>query len=587
MSYAALWKEHLRPQWPKALLLAAALLAGALLQLVAPQIVRRFIDDATAGAGLDRLIRLALLFLAAAVAKQGLGALSAYLSADVGWRATNSLRATLFGHALGLDMRFHKDRTPGALIERIDGDVTHLANFLSQFAAKVTVSLLLVVGILVLLWIEDWRVGAALTGYVVIVVLVLLERREAAVPATQVQREANGRVFGFIEERLTGIEDIRANGAGAHVMKRLGEIQRDWYRVSRRAWNLQVSVYAVMLALSSAGQVGVLALGIWLYFRGALTLGGVYLLFNYMAMLEDPLDEISQQMQDFQRAGAGARRARELLATKPAVADGSAAPLAERAHEVRFENVSFAYADQPVLKGVSFTLAAGETLGLLGRTGSGKTTLVRLLCRLYDPTEGRILLDGIDTRIMKLSHVQARVGLVTQDVQLFSGTIRDNLTFFDPAIPDERLLEAFRALGVLDWIQSLPEGLDTRLGANGAGLSAGEGQLLAFARLFLQDPGVVIMDEPSSRLDPATERRLTRATQKLLQGRTGIVIAHRLETVRKLDKIMVLSGGQIAEFGPQEALASDPGSLYHAMLALSSGGGLDEPLDASLERLGV
>src|SRR5690606_10813207 len=141
--------------------------------------------------------------------------------------------------------------------------------------------------------------------------------------------------------------------------------------------------------------------------------------------LEDPLDEISQQMQDFQRAGAGARRARELLAAKPAVVDGSEAPLTGRAHEVRFENVSFAYGEQPVLKNVSFTLAAGETLGLLGRTGSGKTTLVRLLCRLYDPARGRILLDGVDTRTLKLGHLQSRIGLVTQDVQLFSGSIRD------------------------------------------------------------------------------------------------------------------------------------------------------------------
>ncbi len=583
MSYAQLWKEYLRAQGAKVALLSFALFSSIALQLLSPQIVRRFIDDAAAGAEVSALARLAVLFLVAAVANQGLGALSAYLGADVGWRATNSLRVDLFRHALRLDMRFHKERSPGSLIERIDGDVTHLANFFSQFAVRVTGGMLLVGGILVLLWIEDWRVGLALTAYVIVVVYVLIKRREVAVPATEVQREANANVFGFIEERLSGIDDIRANGAGAHVMNRLVDVQRKWFDDSRKAWNLQVSVFTVMLAMTSIGHVGILALGVWLYLEGAVTLGAVYLFFNYMTMLEGPLDEISQQMQEFQHAGAGARRARELLAERPQIVDGSGGALAAGPHEIRFERVSFSYDEQPVLKNVDFRLRAGETLGLLGRTGSGKTTLVRLLFRLYDPTSGRILLDGADVRDLTIADLRKEVGLVTQDVQLFSGTIRDNLTFFDPEITDERLYDAFHALGVESWIKRLPQGLDTPLGAGGAGLSAGESQLLSFARLFLQNPGVVVMDEPSSRLDPATERLLTEATERLLENRTGIIIAHRLETVRRLDKIMVLSNGEIAEFGPQRTLAEDPSSLYHAMLAMS----VDSGLDDHLERLGV
>ena len=629
MSYVRIWKQYLEAQGAKVALLALALLGSIVLQLLSPQIVRRFIDGAAAGADLALLSRLAVYFLIAAVANQGLAALAAYLGADIGWRATNRLRADLFRHALGLDMQFHKERSPGTLIERIDGDVTHLSNFFSQFAVRVVGALLLVGGILVLLWLEDWRAGLALTLYVLAAVYVLVRRREVAVPATQVQREANATVFGFIEERLSGIEDIRANGAGAHVMRRLGEVHEKWFKVSRRAWNLQVSVFTAMVAFSSVGYVGILALGVWLYLKGAVTLGAVYLFFNYMTMLEDPLDAISQQMQEFQHAGAGARRAMELLAERPRIADGDgaggdrsaaqagsaggdraagqsrAAPgvpgaveagaqgavtagerlvvAAARAHAIEFDNVSFSYDDQPVLKNISFRLEPGQTLGLLGRTGSGKTTLVRLLVRLYDPTSGRILLDGIDTRKMKLAELRRAVGYVTQEVQLFSGSVRDNLTLFDRQIPDERLHEALEELGLDEWINKLPQGLDTVLGANGGGLSAGESQLLAFARLLLQDPGVVVMDEPTSRLDPATERFLTRATERLLRGRTGIVIAHRLETIRSLDSIMILANGEIAEFGPQAALAGDPGSLYRALLDLSADAGLDE----QFERLGV
>jgi ATP-binding cassette, subfamily B, bacterial len=243
--------------------------------------------------------------------------------------------------------------------------------------------------------------------------------------------------------------------------------------------------------------------------------------------------------------------------------------------------VHFKYAEQYVLKGVSFELRPGETLGLLGRTGSGKTTLIRLLFRLYDTTSGSVQLNGVRLPELALDSLRARVALVTQDVQLFQGTIRQNLTFFDPAVSNERLQQVTEALGIRSWIDSLPQGLDTALSAGGSGLSAGESQLIAFARVFLKDPGLVILDEPSSRLDPATERLLTQALDGLLEGRTGIIIAHRLETVQRVDKIMVLADGEIVEFGARVELERDPRSRYSALLRMAArgGGSIDEQID--------
>lgn len=584
MTYAHLWGRYLSPHRIKVALLTITLFSGIGLQLFAPQIVRTFIDSAADGAALVELVRLALLFLGVALANQALAAVATYLSADVGWSATNTLRLDLFRHALRLDMRYHKERTPGELIERIDGDVTHLSNFFSQFVVRVTGSLLLVLGILVLLWQEDWRVGAVLTVYVAGVTWVLHRRREVAVPATHMEREANARLYGFIEERLAGIDDIRANGAGGYVMHRLRGVQRDWFHKSVTAWRMRVGIWLLMMIMTMAGHILILGLGIGLFQAGVVTLGTVYLFYNYMNMLEDPLDELSRQLQEFQRAGAGFQRVRELLGERPEITDGAMTALAAKAHTVEFEHVTFSYGeDHGVLNDISFRLEAGETLGLLGRTGSGKSTLIRLLFRFYDPAQGRILIDGTDLRNLSLQALRTRVGMVTQDVQLFEGTIRDNLTFFDPSISDAMLHETIAQLGIEAWFRALPAGLDTPLQASGGGLSAGEAQLLSFARVFLQDPGLVILDEPSSRLDPQTEALLNRAIDRLMTGRTGIVIAHRLETVERSQKIMVLKEGRVLEFGDRIALAVDPRSTYHAMLAAGSDTGIDE----RLERMGV
>jgi ABC-type multidrug transport system fused ATPase/permease subunit len=234
---------------------------------------------------------------------------------------------------------------------------------------------------------------------------------------------------------------------------------------------------------------------------------------------------------------------------------------------VQFDHVTFAYDEDPaVLQDVSLHIAPGEVVGLLGRTGSGKTTLTRLLLRLYDPTAGAIRLDGVDLRDARRADLRRRVGMVTQEVQLFHATIRDNVTFFDTGIDDARITRALDELGLGDWLAALPRGLDTMLEAGGGGLSAGESQLLAFTRIFLKDPGLVILDEASSRLDPATERLVERAVGRLLEGRTGIIIAHRLDTVDRADTILILEDGRVVEHGPRAALALDSGSRFAGLL---------------------
>jgi ABC-type multidrug transport system fused ATPase/permease subunit len=317
-------------------------------------------------------------------------------------------------------------------------------------------------------------------------------------------------------------------------------------------------------------------------------------------MLERPLEDISRQLSNVQKALASLKRVLELLGisrkiTSPAH-DISTLNSRNKALALQFEHVSFHYEDQAngklttsedddqfdnVLEDISFQLATGEVLGLLGRTGSGKTTLTRLLFRLYDPQNGRILLahndhqvDLLDIRRMPILALRQQIGMVTQNIELFHATVRDNLTFFEETIPDEQIISVIRQLGLSRWYAGLQYGLDTILEASATSLSAGEAQLLAFSRIFLHDPGIVVLDEASSRLDPATEHLIEKAVDTLTQGRTALIIAHRLKTVQRADKIMILENGRVLEFGDRLALALDPNSRFNHLLH----SGMDEVL---------
>jgi ATP-binding cassette subfamily B protein len=575
MRPARLLAVYLGPLWRRALALTVLLLIGIGLELLGPGILRRFVDAATGGAELSSLLTIAGLFVALAILGQLVSVVENYVAQDVGLTATNRLRADLVRHCLRLDPDFHSAHTPGELIERIDGDVTTLGNFFSRFVIQLLGNGLLLVGVVAILFGVDWRAGLAMGAFAVCGLLLLNALRDVAVPAWEASRQASAELYGFLEERLAGTEDIRANGATAYMLRRLHEQTRRLVRTRLRAVAVGVTAYAAMESLGIVGLAVALGIGAYLYQIGEISIGTVFLLFSYATLLNRPVQNITRQLQDLQQALAGISRVSKLLAEQSSIRDpdSPAAVLPPGPLAVEFEGVSFGYrADEPVLRDVSVRLEPGQVLGLLGRTGGGKTTITRLLFRLHDPQAGQIRLGGIDLRDVRLDELRRRVGMVTQDVQLFHATVRDNLTFFDRSISDARILDALAELGLLDWYRALPDGLDSTIAPGGGSLSAGEAQLLAFARVFLKDPGLVILDEASSRLDTATERQLERAVDRLLAGRTAIVIAHRLSTVERADSIMILEDGRIVEEGRRGRLAEDPASRFRGLLRI----GLDE-----------
>ncbi|WP_165422965.1 ABC transporter ATP-binding protein [Ktedonosporobacter rubrisoli] len=564
-SSISLLKTYLKPQWLKVSLLAFLLCVSIGLEILGPQLLGQFIN-AIQGS-MQILVRLALLFIALVIGNQLVTALASYISEDISWQATNEMRVDLVLHCLNLDMSFHKLHTPGELLERVDGDIAQLANFFSRFIFMVLARVVLMIGIVTLTIIADWRIGLLMLAFTLLMIILLHPLQSIAVPHFRAARQASADLASFLEERLSSREDICSLGAQPYVMLRFNQVARHLLhatRLSSVTGQFFSSSIEIILAMAVAA---ILTLGAYLLRSGQLSLGTIYATYAYTTLLTQSLYVITYQVDQLQSALASLQRLTELFRTSSAIVEGPGVPLPAGALPVSFADVSFGYtAEKPVLRNISFELPAGKTLGLLGRTGSGKTTLARLLMRAYEVQQGAIRLGGRDLREAALNELRSRIGVVTQDVQLFHASLRDNLTFFDSAIPDERLKEVIAELNLAQWYASLPAGLDTLLTGGGVSLSSGEAQLLAFARVFLRNPDIVILDEASSRLDPLTEKLIEGAIARLLAGRTGIVIAHHLETVQHVDTILILEDGTIGEYGERAKLAADPASRFSQLL---------------------
>lgn len=606
--YRYLLVKYLKPQWPQVLILTILILGSIGLQLLNPQIMRRFIDTIAEGIAIgqsgNELLFIGLLFFGVAVLQQILGVLGSYVSTNVSWLATNRLRLDLAAHCLRLDMSFHNKRTPGEMITRIDNDTGALSRFFSQFIIRMASQSLFLIGILILLFLEDWRVGTALTAFSLAALLIMWRLKNIAVPHWRAWSRASAALYGFLEERLNGVEDIRTAGAKSYVLNGFYTRMRDLMKISLKAGLINNIMMNATHILFAVGNATAFVVGAWLFLNNTITIGAVYIIFHYSAMLSGPVQNLALETQNLQTAGGSVERIVELLKTESKLSahiqNGNIqekASLTPGPLAIVFQNVSFRYGarddtettpvqtavsngrgpkqpdaneEEKVIRDVSFHLPPGKSLGLLGRTGSGKTTLARLIFRLYDPDSGHINMgqDGnfINIAQLPLSDLRQRIGLVTQNVELFSASVHNNLTFFDNNIPKTKILEVLRELGLWDWYQSLPHGLDTKISSGGKELSAGQAQLLAFARVFLQDPGIVILDEASSRLDPVTESLIEQAVKRLIQDRTAIIIAHRLSTIQNMDAIMIVESGRIQEYDERETLIHRPNSRFNQLL---------------------
>ena len=529
----------------------------------------------------QQLRTLVLLLLAAVMVRLGLQGLQSFNVQAVGQRLTARIRNDLFAHALDLSLRFH-DRTPvGKLLTRLTSDVDALAEVFGSGAVGLLadlVTLLVIAGTMVAI---EPRLGLLLLGSQVPVTLTMLWLQKRYRKANYRVREELSQLNADLQENLQGLEVVQMFRRESYNAARFAKTT-DAYRQAVNGTIFYDSAISALIEWVSLGAIAlVLALGGWMVTAGAMGLGTLTTFILYSQRLFDPLRQLAERFTQIQGGLTAVERIGELMEEPieiqelPQEQRSAAAVVSGRerssAGEVVFDNVSFAYRpDDPILSNLSFRIAPGEHVALVGPTGSGKSTVIRLLCRLYEPQQGRILLDGINIRELPIPTLRQRLGVVLQDTFLFSGNVAENLRL-DAAISDGDLQRLCSDLGLEPLLQRLPQGLDTELRERGGNLSSGERQLLAVARVAIRDPSVLVMDEATAFLDPSTEATLQRDLDRLLCDRTAIVIAHRLATVEAADRILVLQRGRLIEQGSHISLRA-AGGLYAQLAELQERG---------------
>jgi ABC-type multidrug transport system fused ATPase/permease subunit len=483
------------------------------------------------------------------------------------------LRRRLFAHFLRLPVSFHEHYTSGRVISRQVSDIDSISDLFDEgldSLVSAVLSLILVGGGMLLL---DWQLAlVVMTGFAPLTWLTVWFRRESAT-AYRRTRDTIAQVIVHFVETFGGIRAVQAFRRERRNAEIFGEFNGDYAAASLRSSRL-IAIYSPGITL-----VGNLAIGAVLLYGGYLVIGGsmkVGVLVTFLLYLQrffDPLQDLSQFYNTFQSAAAALEKISGVLDEPPAVAEPQApialppaADLDRGGRAVRFEGVRFGYRDAPVLPGLDLTIPAGQTTALVGATGAGKTTIARLMARFYDPDEGRVLLDGVDLRSLSEDSLRREVVLVTQENFLFSGTIADNIALGKPGASRAEIEAAGLAIGAHAFISSLPAGYDEQVGKRGGRLSAGQRQLISFTRVFLAAPAVLVLDEATSLLDIPSERLVQQALHTILDGRTALIIAHRLSTVRIADRVLVLSGGRIIEDGPPARLMT-AGGEYSALHA--------------------
>ena len=531
---------------------------------------------------LDQQLRtLVGLLLVAVLVRLGLQGVQSFNVQAVGQRLTARIRNDLFAHALDLSLRFH-DRTPvGKLLTRLTSDVDALAEVFGSGAVGLLADLVTLLVIATTMVAIEPRLGLLLLAIQLPVTLSMLWLQRRYRKANYRVREELGQLNADLQENLQGLEVVQMFRREGYNSRRFARTTEAYRQAVNGTIFYDSAISALIEWVSLAAIALVLALGGWMVTAGAMGLGTLTTFILYSQRLFDPLRQLAERFTQIQGGLTAVERIGELLEEPIEIQE---LPLEQRsaaaqrsggqrssAGEVIFENVSFAYrSDDPILTDLSFHIAPGEHVALVGPTGSGKSTVIRLLCRLYEPQRGRILLDGVDIRELPIPTLRQRLGVVLQDTFLFSGNVADNLRL-DARISDPELERLCDELGLQPLLGRLPQGLATPLRERGGNLSSGERQLLAVARVAIRNPSVLVMDEATAFLDPSTEATLQRDLDRLLNGRTAIVIAHRLATVEAADRILVLQRGRLIEQGSHTTLRA-AGGLYAQLAELQERG---------------
>ena len=545
-------------------------------QLFAPWFIRELIATVRTGnsdalsSGL--ITRLSLLALAIYAARAGLEFLRSYMAHVAGWGVVADVRVAVYRHLQRLSLHYYEDKQTGQLMSRVVNDSDLLEKLIAHAVPDVLVNVLTLVGVSAVLLTMNTQLTLLTLVPIPIIVLAMRGFAKYVRPAFRERQAELGELNAILQDNLSGIREIKTFTRERTESDRIGVRIENYKRSLLHALRLLATFEPFVHFASALGVVVVI------YFGGRLALGGELLIedlvafFLYLELFYQPVRHLSHAWEAIQEALAGAERVSELLREEPDIVDQpDAIEYRGRARgKVSFENVSFSYlTDRPILRNINLEIPAASVVALVGPTGVGKSTLASLVPRFYDVNEGRIMLDGHDTRDLTIESLRRQISIVLQDVFLFHGTVRENILFGRPGAGDEEMKEAARVANAVEFIDKLPDGYDTVIGERGVKLSGGQKQRLAIARAVLKDAPILILDEATSSVDTETEQLIQQALERLMAGRTTLMIAHRLSTIRNADQIVVLRDEGIAEQGSHDELMAVDGVYRHLNLVQS------------------
>ena len=553
-------------------LTVVAILAATGAGLAPPYLAGQAIDAGIVTGDSAALTLIVAAFLAVALVFALATYAQTYLVGWVGTRALQDLREHVFAHLQSMSIGFFTRRSPGVLISRMTNDIEALNQLLTSGVTTLFSSGLTLIGVVVIMFLLDVKLALVTFLTFPLVALASIVFRVASHGAYRETREKIAAVTAYLQETLSGVRVVRSFGQEPRHTAAMTELNEANREANMRTVFLNASYFPAIELLTAAGTAAIVLYGGSQAIDGAIKIGVIVAFIGYLQVFFSPIQELSQLYTTYQQGMAALDKIFELLDTEPDMVDAPGAiDPGQLRGEIEMEGVSFAYADDALeraergeavewaLRDVDLHVPPGQTLALVGATGAGKSTFAKLVARFYDPQAGRVLVDGHDLRGVRQQALRRQLGIVPQEGYLFSGSVRENIAFGRPEASAEEIESAVAAVGATEFVAALPEGLDTEVGERGVQLSAGQRQLVAFARALLAEPRILILDEATSNVDVRTEKTIERGLERLLAGRTAIVIAHRLSTIRRAGKIVVLEGGRIAESGTHDELVEADG----------------------------